>query len=261
MPSPFPGMNPYLENPELWTEIHHRLISAIADSIELNLPPQYRVAIEKRIYLCEGETRNLVGIPDVAISTSNSPQEETSPLATLAPRLGATEVTLPMPEEIKEGYLEIRDLATGYVITVIEVLSPTNKRPGVGREKYERKRLQILGSPTHLIEIDLLRTGKPMTIIEQMPQSHYRVLIALGDRRPQASLYAFNLQQKIPTFSVPLRSGDREPLLNLQELLSGIYQRSRLDSVIDYNLEPIPPLKPEAQIWADRLLREQGLRV
>ncbi|MDY7015806.1 MAG: DUF4058 family protein, partial [Cyanobacteriota bacterium] len=240
MPSPFPGMNPYLENPELWTEVHHRLISAIADGIELNLPSQYRVAIEKRIYLCDGETQNLVGIPDVAVSTPTPPQRETSSVATLPSREEATQVTIPMPEEAREGYLEIRDVATGAVITVIEVLSPSNKRTGVGREQYEKKRLEVLASPAHLIEIDLLRTGKPMPIVEKIPKTDYRILIARSDCRPRAQLYAFSLRQPIPSFSIPLRSGDIEPRLNLHDLLSGIYRRSRLEPILNYNLEPVP---------------------
>ncbi|QSJ14422.1 DUF4058 family protein [Nostoc sp. UHCC 0702] len=62
MNSPFPGMNPYLENPVFWAEVHHRLITAIADNIEENIPPQYRVAIEQRTYLSDDSDSVLVGI-------------------------------------------------------------------------------------------------------------------------------------------------------------------------------------------------------
>lgn len=152
MPSPFPGMNPYLEHPELWMEVHHRLITALANAIESNLSFDYRVAIEKRVYTLTPEDAVLVGIPDVAVISQNR-----SASANVLPTADATlTVLLPMPEEIRESYLEIRDVKTGAVITLIEVLSPTNKRPGKGRTTYESKRNDVLGSATHLVEIDLL---------------------------------------------------------------------------------------------------------
>lgn len=260
MPSPFPGMNPYLENSELWTEVHHRLITAIADAIESNLSPQYRVAIEKRIYLCEPDKSELVGIPDVTITSQKKPKNDTFLIATLPAQTEAIEVTITVPEEVREGYLEIRDVINESVVTVIEVLSPTNKRAGIGREQYIQKRQEVLASPTHLIEIDLLRSGKPMQIIEEVPKTDYRILIALGNRRPNAYLYGFSIRQEIPSFSIPLRRGEAEPLVNLQSLLIGVYNRARFDLAIDYNLEPIPSLKEEDKIWTDTLLKEQGLR-
>jgi hypothetical protein len=172
MPSPFPGMNLYLENPELWSEVHHRLITALADAIETELSLKYRVAIKKRIYLSDAEESVEVGIPDVSVTSHKStPTSPTTSIATL-PALGeSVTVTIPLPEEIREGYLKIREVATGYVVTAIEVLSPTNKRAGMGREAYLRKRQEVLSTPTHLVEIDLLRSGKPMPILSEIPQT------------------------------------------------------------------------------------------
>lgn len=123
MPAPFPGMNPYLENPELWSEVHHRLITAIAIAIGPSIRPKYRVAIEKRTYLSDGEDSLLVGIPDVSILSQRSTLETIS-TTTLPAQGESVTITLPMPEEVREGYLEIREVATGYVVTVIEVISP-----------------------------------------------------------------------------------------------------------------------------------------
>lgn len=261
MPSPFPGMNPYLENPELWSEVHNRLIVAIADAIESNLSLKYRVAIEKRTYTSVPEDSILVGIPDVSvISKKSTPIQPLSTTATLPAPGEPVTVTLPVPETIREGYLEIREVATGYVVTVIEVLSPTNKRPGKGREVYETKRMEVLSSPTHLVELDLLRGGKPMPILEETQQTDYRTLVARGNRRPLAELYAFTVRQEIPKFLLPLQAGDTEPLVNLQSLLAGVYERARYDLAIDYSFEPVPPLKEEDRVWADALLREQERR-
>jgi Protein of unknown function (DUF4058) len=260
MPSPFPGMNPYLEHPQLWSEVHHRLITAIAISIESNLSLQYRVAIEKRTYLSDEEESVNVAIPDVSVYSQTSTPTQTSPIATLPAQVEAVTVTIPLPEERREGYLEIREVETGYVVTAIEILSPTNKRAGMGRDAYERKRRKVLSSPTNLVEIDLLRGGKPMRIIGEIPPSDYRILVCRGDRRPLAQLYAFSIRQEIPQFPLPLQSGDTEPLVDLQSLLVQVYNQARFDMAIKYSLAPVPPIKEEDKIWADALLREKGLR-
>ncbi|MEO1429353.1 MAG: DUF4058 family protein [Cyanobacteria bacterium J06632_19] len=261
MSSPFPGMNPYLENPELWTEVHHRLITAIADAVEPQLSLEYRVAIEKRTYLGDTEDSVLVGIPDVAVTTQkNISTQNQIATATLPAQGESVTVKLPVPEEKKEAYLEIREVATGYVVTTIEVLSPTNKRSGKGRDAYEEKRRDVLSTPTHLVEIDLLRAGKPMQILSEIPKTNYRILVASGNRRPLAEVFGFNLQEKIPQFLLPLKSEDNEPLVDLQSLLEQVYHRGRFYLAIDYTIEPVPPLNSEDKIWADNLLKEKGLR-
>lgn len=260
MPSPFPGMNPYLENPDLWSEVHHRLITAIAIALSSNLSLRYRVAIEKRTYLNDGEESVSVAIPDVSVYSQSSTPVQTSSTATLPAQAESVAAIIPFPEELREGYLEIREVETGDVITVIEVLSPTNKRAGRGRKAYNTKRLEVLSTPTHLVEIDLLRSGKPMRILSDIPKTDYRILICPGNRRPHARLYAFNVRQEIPKFLLPLQPGDTEPLVDLQSLLVEVYDQARFDMAIDYRREPVPPLKEEDRIWADAVLREQGLR-
>ncbi|MFB2973090.1 DUF4058 family protein [Aerosakkonema sp. BLCC-F183] len=267
MPSPFPGMNPYLENPELWSEVHHRLITAIAIAIAPDLRPKYRVAIEKRTYLSDIEDSVLVGIPDVGVyakRTAATPTRISSTDASrsnvaLASPTEATAVTIPLPEEVRESYLAIKEGKTGTVVTVVEILSPKNKRDKEGRKAYETKRQQVLASLTNLVEIDLLRSGKPMRIIEKI-QSDYRILISRSNRRPTASLYAFNLRDAIPSFHLPLESGESEPLVELQSLLNNIYDEASFDMAIDYDRQPVPQLKPEDAVWVDELLRTQKLR-
>ena len=230
-------------------------------AIESNLSLKYRVAIEKRTYLSNREESVEVGIPDVSVTSEKLTTKSIATSTATLPALGeSVTVTVPVPEEIREGYLEIREVATGYVVTSIEVLSPTNKRTAMGRDAYLRKRQEVLSTPTHLVEIDLLRGGKPMPILSQIPQTDYRILIALGNRRPLAQLYGFSLRQEIPQFPLPLQSGDTEPIVDLQSLLAGIYQRARYDMAVDYTKEPVPRLKQEDRAWADEILREQGRR-
>lgn len=258
MNNPFPGMNPYLENPVFWAELHHRLITAIADAIEINIPPQYRVAIEQRTYLSDDSNSVSVGIPDISVFSKVAPQHSSS-TTQLSISEGIT-VMMPMPENVTESYLEIQEIATGFVVTTIEIISPKNKKAGEGRKAYERKRKKVLASLSHLVEIDLLRSGKPMEIVGEKPIGDYYIIVSRSDTRPKAKLHAFPVQQPIPSFQLPLQSEDIEPILDIQSLLNSIYNRARYHLAIDYNLEPVPPLKADNAAWCDTLLREQGLR-
>ncbi|MBW4674286.1 MAG: DUF4058 family protein [Desmonostoc geniculatum HA4340-LM1] len=271
MPSSFPGMNPYLEDPALWPGVHGRLIVAMsddkllriyADSLSPQLRPKYFVAIEERIYQTTGDDRLLVGIPDVIIKNSQTVINPKIPNIAVAggPVVQPKTVTVPIPETVKERYLEVRKVGTKEVVTAIEVLSPKNKRPGEGRDAYETKRQRVLGSLTHLVEIDLLRVGEPMLVFGDGTQNDYRILVSRAENRPQSDLYAFNLPDVIPSFPLPLRTGDSEPLVDLQSLLVGIYDRASYDLVIDYSQQPVLQFSEENVVWVDALLRDKGLR-
>ncbi len=186
MLNPFFGMNPYLENPELWHQVHNHLISGIAFAIADQIAPQYRVSIEQRIYQSFDDPRSIVGIADVAVKpdvwqADRSYDREGSVSTLTRPQ----RVQLPIPWEVKEQYLEVREVATKELITVIEVLSPMNKRSGKRRSIYKTKRNKILTSLTNLIEIDLLRwsttaqraSGQPMSMMGAT-ESQYRILVS-----------------------------------------------------------------------------------
>jgi hypothetical protein len=248
--NPFPGMNPYLEQPELWHQIHNRLIIAIADELTPQIVPQYRVSIEERIYTTV-ETPLLVGIADVSVTNRSGNVATLSPETISVP----TTVKVPMSEEITERYLEIRSVPTKEVICVIEVLSPKNKRNGEGRTTYETKRQKILASATHLVEIDLLRGGEPIPLVDATATSDYRVMVSRGYRRPYADLYAFSLRDPMPIFPIPLKENESEPSVNLQRLINDIYQRTRLDLEIDYSQPVKPKLSSEEIIWVKTILQ------
>jgi hypothetical protein len=251
MPSPFPGMNPYLENPEFWSEFHSRTIVAIADALDECLSRDYRVAVEKRVYLTENQDNILVGIPDVSVI---APLANITSTATLTPITQPVNVEIPIAEEVQERYLEIRESITGTVVTTIELLSPKNKRTGEGRTAYLQKRQKILTSSTHLIEIDLLRSGEIFPMIGGV-KSYYRILVSRSFQRPKAQLYAFNLREIIPPFPIPLRVGEEEPLLEMQPLLHQVYDRARFELAIDYNQLCSPKLSPEDTTWLQSFIK------
>jgi hypothetical protein len=280
MSSPFPGMNPYLENPDLWPEVHHLLISLLAETLNPQLLPTYRVAIEKRgetlsesrigsfaleqptdfeldsVCQLSGEDALLIGIPDVTVSRAKSIPETERPVAVAVPSTQPVPVMVPMPIEVQEGYLEVREVATQEVVTVIEVLSPANKRPGRGRESYLQKRERVLGSPTHLVEIDLLRQGTPMPMTRGGMDTHYRILVSRQEHRPRAELYPFSIRDPIPVFAVPLKPQSQEPVVELKSLLNKVIERSGLGVVLDYRQNPVPPLDAMDQEWVEALLRD-----
>ena len=153
MPTPFPGMDPYLERPGLWPEVHTRLIVALADTLGPLVRPHYRVAVEQRTYLLAISFDDAIIVPDVSVTSGNDTPPASAPSRSNAdPEVLIAE--LPIPEEISERYLEIRSVETQDVITSIELLSPSNKQGGEGRRQYEEKRLKVLASQTHLVEID-----------------------------------------------------------------------------------------------------------
>ncbi|MGF1497497.1 MAG: DUF4058 family protein [Elainellaceae cyanobacterium] len=249
MQNPFPGMNPYLEQPGLWPQVHSRLIVAIADEITPQVAPKYRVSIEERVYTTT-DADPLVGITDVAIA----PRSETgSQAATTAQLTAPRRVQVPLPMEVKERFLEVRLVATNAVVCVIELLSPKNKRSGDGRSAYETKRQQVLGSATHLIEIDLLRGGSPMPLSEP-PQKPYSILVSRSFERPSAALYEFSLSEPIPSFPVPLQVGDSEPVVRLQQLIDDVYIRARFDLSINYTQPLKPKLTNEEAVWIASVL-------
>ena len=155
-----------------------------------------------------------------------------------------------------ERYLEIREVTTGNVVTVIEIISPKNKQSGEGRNQYLSKRAKVLNSQSHLIEIDLLRNGTPLPVNPSQP-SDYRVLISRVEQRPLAQLYPFNLREPLPCFLVPLQTSDKEPIVDLNELMRNVYEAAALDLSIDYQQQLKPPLSKEDYQWVQRLLFEE----
>lgn len=257
MPSPFPGMDPWLEHPGLWPDVHYGLIGALRRTLGPILRPRYYVAVGIHAYIITPPIApSRIRYPDVmVVEAPYGDPVTTSPMASVAEPVI---VNVPVPEEYEEGYLEIREVASGEVITVIEVLSPANKQPGPGRQDYEGKRLDIFRSQTHLVEIDLLRAWEPMPFWGDGGSSHYRILVRRGEQRDRAFLYAFNVRDPIPRFPLPLQKGDVEPVIDLKPLLDELYDEASYDLRVDYTQPPVPPLAEADAQWAADILRRRS---
>ena len=267
MPSPFPGMDPYLENPAIWPDVHHKLITVAADVLSDQLLPKYLVRVDLRVYLSdELDPGREALVPDVRIvsrpgvgSAVLSSRAATG--AAVADTVEPVEATIVMEEEITEARLLVKSAASREVVAVIELLSPANKVPGArGWDNYGSKRSDVLSLPSHLVEIDLLRGGRRYGPREPLPPFDYLVNVSRAERRPKAKLWPIRLDHRLPTIPVPVLPGDPDAHLDLQSMLTAVYDRGGYAYDIDYAQEPVPPLKPEQAAWADRLLREKGLR-
>lgn len=257
MPTPFPGMDPYLERAGLWSQVHTALIVDIQHFLSPLLRPRYYIAIEQFTYLTLlPPPEHRTGVPDVMVV---APAGQTGIAGGVAPAATPTAqpviAELPQPEEIKYRYLEIRAVETHQVVTTLEILSPSNKISRDGREQYEQKRIKILGSLTNLVEIDLLRSGDPLPM--NVPyQNDYRIIVSRSQQRPQAEAYLFSVRDPIPDFPIPLQPGEAEPRLPLNQILHDLYDQAGYDLMIDYNQPPVPPLMAAAAEWAKNLLSE-----
>ena len=261
--NPFPGMDPYLEDPELWHGIHLGIIVGLARLLGLRLRPDYIVRVKDRVYVseesdCDGQRQCY--IPDVVTPDDGAAVPTSVVAAESSQSSDAIAVQLPYGDVQRQRYLEIRRVSNRELVAVVELLVPGNKI-GVGRPAYIAKRTEVIQSMSHLVEIDLLRAGRPMPVIGDVPPSHYRILV--NDTRrmePVADLYPFNIQSDVPRFLMPLAEGSEGIVIDLKPILDEVYGLGSYDLDIDYRQDPPSPLSDDDRAWLDQLLRENGLR-
>ena len=253
MPTPFPGMDPYLEDPKLWPDVHNSLIAAIRDDLAPRLAPRYFVGLEERVYRFDSTDFGMIGVADVVVAGTERAASKSQVVPTRSGR-NVLKVKLPTLDTITETYLKIREVRANRLVTLIEVRSPANKISGAGRRSYLKKRANVLASRSHFIEIDLLRAGKPMPLQRTTIPTDYRILVSRESLRPSADLHVFRLRDPIPTIPLPLLPGDQEPLIDLGQILHALYERARYDLRLDYEASATPPLSEEDSDWARRLI-------
>ncbi len=251
MPSPFPGMDPFLEIQE-WEDFHTTFNTVIREVLSPRVEPRYVVRVERRVYFEHTDgADDGVGRAEVAVllggrGTRGGDSPAQSEAATIAP----TECVLPIPEEKRETYLVIRLRDAWEVVTVLEVLSPTNKRRGAdGQREYLEKREGVLRSQAHLVELDLLRGGERLPTRTPLPQADYYAIIRRRCRRPRGEVYAWTIKDPLPTIPIPLRKGDPDVPLDLQTVLTTVYDRARYDLSLDYTRPLRPALPKTDQPW------------
>lgn len=263
MQSPFPGMDPYLEAPSLWPDVHHGLISEMQAVLNRRLRPSYHVRLEERVYISdENDPGRKAIIPDLKI-VAREPNTHignafTDPNVAVAEPLTMTTL---IEDEIHEARLEVIDSDQQTVVTVIELISPTNKIAGSrGRASYEEKRRELMTSSSHFVEIDLLRGGDHLNTRELLPPADYTVHVSRKDHRPKGYVWPILLPQRLPVIGIPLKQGDNDAQLDLQSVLNTAYERAAYDLQINYSNEPTPALSEDAASWVHRLLVSHGLR-
>jgi hypothetical protein len=255
-------MDPYLESH--WGDVHHSLITYARDQLQTVLPPDLRARVEERVCVesTEGVARSLY--PDLRIVERERGKR---PFGLLSSGPAVAEpLLIPLDEPATEGFIEIREAGSGNrVITVVEVLSLSNKLPGEGQDKYLQKRREFKAAGVSLVEIDLLRTGKRLLPVPQsrLPASHrttYQAWVSRGWQPLLVAVYRMPLRARLPVLSIPLRETDADVPLDLQALLEQCYRNGGYEDDLDYTLPPEPPLDPDDARWAAALLRRQGRR-
>ena len=254
----FPGMDPWLEHPDLWPDVHSRLITAIADELMPKVVPRYVVRVESRTTVLTGLDVDLLYRPDVAVLTADrsGPTSDHGQVVLEKSQASPVEVVVPLIEdaEIEETYLTIQQVPDRKLVTTIEVLSPTNKKTRDARTEYLGKRRNLIRSGVNFVEIDLLRSGEPMPVHNSPPRGDYRILVCRPRLRRTSDLYGFSYTEPIPDVPVPLLPGDIEPILKLNDVVHALVGRARYDLTIDYHLPPDPPLRPEDESWAGAIV-------
>ena len=261
MPSPFPGMNPYLEQPSIWEDFHARLMTYIGEALSTQIRPGFFVKIEERVFIHEpssDERGRLLGKPDIAIFESSQPGRGVTTEA-IPENLAAIIATIPGVDIEKHSFIEIRDRSNRELVTMIEVLSPSNKRHGPDREQYLMKRSVLLCSPVSIVEIDLLRGG-PRLPMDGVPPCDYCAMVSRKAMRPNIEVWPIQLRNPLPTLPIPLKGDFPDAKLDLQALLNRVYDAAGYEDYV-YETSPEPPLTDSDDAWARSILTTANLSV
>ncbi len=239
--------------------MHAELCSGIARQLAPQLRPKYIVRLSRRFITEMPEDLGIVAgefYPDLGVTASAHFDDlaESSTAVLSAPVQMATVI----PARVPHLTIEIRDVARRELVTAIEVLSPTNKR-GEGYREHLDKRGRILCSMTHLVEIDLLRTGRRVPMQKPLPAASYFVFVSRAERRPITEMWPIQLDMPLPTVPIPLRDNEPDVKLNLQDALHEIYDALNYDLAIDYARPPEVPLPERWSLWAKERLRASGI--
>lgn len=255
MPSPFPGMDPYIEHPDIWLGFHQMLIAGMVEHLNEHLPAQYIAKPEQRTeigYWDSADTRILY--PDAAVlETARSPEPAGAGSHSISP---ATDIVIaPAAANPRVAFINITAQPENRLVTVIELLSPINKRSGnPAYNDYISKREDLLASRVHLLEIDLLRKGARFPAERPLPDAPYFAFLSRFTRRPYTEMWAIQLDEPLPTLPVPLLPDDADVPLPLDALLQQTYRRLRLDAEINYHEPPLDPLTDTQRAYINDLL-------
>ena len=227
MPSPFPGMDPYLEADKLWPAFQHQLVHALHQMVLPGLMDRYRARVGHRQYACEQVLFTSV-----------------------------------LREEHSESLIEVRQRGDGRLVTLIEVMSPANKAGGVGRDAYLARRDDARRNRANLVEIDLVLQGEPLVEYarEGLPHWDYAVFVSRAAHPDRYEIFPGTLAKRLPKFRLPLAADDRDTILDLQAAFTRAYELGDFAQHIDYARDPATRLSDESRDWLRQRLRDEKLR-
>ncbi len=225
MPSPFPGMDPFLEDPKLWPEFQHLLVTCLYQALLPGLVDRYRARVGQRHYFTEQ-----------ALFTSV------------------------VREEHAEEYIEIRQRGADRLVTVVEVLAPANKTSNVGRQHYIDHWAACKAGGANIVEIDLVLQGQPPRSLSPNTQAEGEFAITISRANRQETVESFNLQRALPRFRLPLAGDDRDMVVELHVIFNRAYDLAAFGGKVDYKLAPVPPLLDPDRQWLHTLLKKHKLR-
>jgi hypothetical protein len=249
-------MDPYIEGHGFWPDFHASFIVYCRDAILERIPDQYDVRVEMVTQLVEltlEEVKHLE--PDLyAALRQLQPRPSARPAGRKSARIATLEpVTFPkrLVRTTRLRRLRVRRRPEQTVVTVIEILSPSNKA-GRGYYEYQAKRNPPLKEGINLVEINLLAGGRRPEIASPWPPGDYYALIARAPERPQAGVKCWSVRDSLPTIPIPLRAPDPDVPLDLSTVFAATYERARYARVIDYSIPPVAPLSPADRAWATK---------
>ena len=255
MPSPFPGMDPFIEG-STWDDFHPGFIVHLSDALVPLVRPRYVVRRQRRVYVeHHGKAEDRVLRPDVAVFAAQREPPFAEGGASSATAPAPVAVHLPMPQEEREAFLTIRHRQTMEVVTIVELLSPANKRLGSdGRREYLSKREEILASRTHLVELDLLRGGQRLPTVEPLPPADYYAFVCRNRPRYVAQVYPWTMRAALPRIPIPLAGDDPDVPVDLQQVFTATYDRAGYDYSLAYGQPIDPPLSEADAAWAAEIV-------
>jgi hypothetical protein len=238
-------MDPWIEACGLWDDFHHSLIMEIAGQLADAAPERYVVRTGKRTYqaLVDSEDKATYPLP---------PDRRGAAVAASAAEEKPHVLRAFIEEEHREAFVEVYEIdPQKRLVTTIEVLSPSNKRPGTeGWNLYQRKRQSLLLGEASLVEIDLLRGGQRMPMLDPWPDSPYTLTVARVKKPYACLVWEGHFRRPLPAIPVPLSKPDPDISLALQPLVEMIYRRFRYERSIDYAAELTPPLSEDDAAWS-----------
>jgi uncharacterized protein DUF4058 len=249
MPSPFPGMDPYIESCGLWPDFHASLIVTMRAALNARLPERYTAGVELHVWIHEPDAapRTQLRAPDVHVAYQGGPKGRVA----VAP---AT-VVLPLTESETQRFIQIVDQENQRVVTAFELLSPSNKAAGPDREAYLNKRNEFLNAGVSLVEIDLLRGGPRLPLGDSPPEvAAYYVLVCRAWERPRAGFWNVGLRDPLPDIPVPLDPDVAEVLFPLRPCIDRVYEEARYASRLRYDESVKPRLRKPDAAWVRQIL-------